>query len=321
MVILEEVIARFNKIHNFKYDYSNTVFRITTDSVIITCKEHGDWITTVKYHLRGSGCPVCAQIERNKKQATPFIIFVKEAKEKFKNAFIYHEDTYISKRKKTKITCKKHNIDFFQSPHHHLSGIGKGCPECRKENIINKLKENNLKYTTEQIIQESKEIWGEDRWDYSKFVYKGKQSKSTFICNNCETEFKQLVFVHLDKNNGCPNCQTKHGWKRTDWINYCNSINCKYPIVYIMSCKQENEEFIKIGFSSKVERRLRDIPYETNLLNSIIGKPGAVYDLEHKLHRIFKQYRYQPQNNFKGETECFSTEILNDPNFQMFLQN
>lgn len=321
MAILEEVIERFNKIHNYKYDYSNTVFRITTDKAIFTCREHGNWAATVKDHLKGSGCPCCAQIKRTKKQIFPFTEFVEEAKKKFGNMFFYHEDTYISKRKKTKITCIKHNITFFQTPHNHLSGIGKGCPKCRRENIINKLKENNLKFTTAQIIEESKKVWGKDRWDYSKFIYKGKHLKSTFICNKCETEFKQRVFIHLDKANGCPTCQTKHGWKRTSWIKYCKSIDCKYPLVYIMNCKNEKEEFIKIGFSSKIKRRLRNIPYETSLINSIIGKPGAVYDLEHKLHRIFKQYKYQPEISFKGETECFSTEILNEPNFQMFLQN
>ena len=320
-VTLESFIERASIKHNNKYEYHCTLpFNNTLSVVNILCPVHGLYSQQVKAHLAGRGCHLCGNEERNKKQSIFFDEFIERIPEEKRLKHSYNELSYTGFRSKMEITCLKHNLMFLQAPGTHIKGTVSGCSECRREHISSILSKNNLKYTTEEIIQQSKNIWGDNRWDYTKFVYVGKQAKSTFICNDCNIEFEQRIMCHLDKANGCPGCQTKYGWKRTDWINYCKSVDCKYPIVYFMNCKNETEEFIKIGFSSKVKRRLKDVPYNTFLINSIFGKPGEIYDLENKLHRIFKQYQYVPQISFKGETECFNLNILQDKNFQFFLQ-
>ena len=58
-------IERSNKIHNYEFDYSSTVFEKSTIRVKITCKKHGIFEQYPYNHLRGCKCPFCI-IEKQK---------------------------------------------------------------------------------------------------------------------------------------------------------------------------------------------------------------------------------------------------------------
>jgi len=51
--------------HNNKYTYINTKYTNIKSKVLITCDEHGDFLQEAKAHLRGQGCPDCANISRS----------------------------------------------------------------------------------------------------------------------------------------------------------------------------------------------------------------------------------------------------------------
>jgi len=55
----EDLIDKLNKIHENKYDYSETIFKTIRDDIVINCKIHGKFIQLTKNHLSGSGCPAC----------------------------------------------------------------------------------------------------------------------------------------------------------------------------------------------------------------------------------------------------------------------
>lgn len=55
----EEVIKKFENIHNKKYDYSLVKYEISRIKVDVICKEHGIFSVSVNNHLKGSGCPTC----------------------------------------------------------------------------------------------------------------------------------------------------------------------------------------------------------------------------------------------------------------------
>lgn len=55
----EDVIRDFNKVHNFKYDYSKVDYKFCDDKVCIICPTHGEFWQTSSMHLMGSGCPKC----------------------------------------------------------------------------------------------------------------------------------------------------------------------------------------------------------------------------------------------------------------------
>ncbi len=51
--------------HNGRYTYDNVVYICSTNKVVITCEEHGDFPQTPNDHLKGSGCLECANLIRN----------------------------------------------------------------------------------------------------------------------------------------------------------------------------------------------------------------------------------------------------------------
>ena len=57
----EEVINRFNKIHNFKYSYDEMIYIKNNIKIVIICKDHGKFLITPAKHFIGRGCPVCSK--------------------------------------------------------------------------------------------------------------------------------------------------------------------------------------------------------------------------------------------------------------------
>ena len=53
-------IVRAIKTHNNKFDYSKVEYKTIREKVIIVCHEHGDFEQTPHSHLKGRGCPGCA---------------------------------------------------------------------------------------------------------------------------------------------------------------------------------------------------------------------------------------------------------------------
>jgi hypothetical protein len=57
----EEFIKRANLKHDKFYDYSKVVYKNNISKVIITCRNHGDFLQIPKDHLRGVGCDKCTK--------------------------------------------------------------------------------------------------------------------------------------------------------------------------------------------------------------------------------------------------------------------
>ena len=56
------LLARLNKIHNHKYDYSKTIFRGNKKYITISCPKHGDFKQKLGAHLNSKhGCPKCGK--------------------------------------------------------------------------------------------------------------------------------------------------------------------------------------------------------------------------------------------------------------------
>lgn len=58
----EEFINLAQQKHSFKYDYLNTNYTGSKYKVLITCKNHGDFLQTPNRHLQGDGCSKCSNI-------------------------------------------------------------------------------------------------------------------------------------------------------------------------------------------------------------------------------------------------------------------
>jgi hypothetical protein len=162
----EYYLQEANKIHNYKYDYSQIIELPKRDfRVNIICLQHGLFEQSFHKHLSGDGCKKCAN-EKSSKQ------IIEKAANKFicnsniihNNKYDYSKINYLSARVTIIIICQTHG-DFEQTPNSHLNG--NGCKKC----AIEKIKERML--TPWEIYKEDLLKVFINKYDYSKVIWKG----------------------------------------------------------------------------------------------------------------------------------------------------
>ena len=62
----KDFIAKAKKTHGRRYDYSNAVYTNAHNTVIITCRIHGDFEQVASAHTYGQGCRRCSHIKNPK---------------------------------------------------------------------------------------------------------------------------------------------------------------------------------------------------------------------------------------------------------------
>ena len=214
---------------------------------------------------------------------------IEKLKIKHNNKYDYSKSIYTNYKDKIIITCPIHG-DFIQIYDDHAQG--KGCSACG----------NVLKLTTKTAIDKLNQVHN-FKYTYDTLVYKNAKSKIKIICK-IHGEFEQTYTKH-QQGQGCSKCTRVFGFKRSQFINACDTTG----ILYILRCFNENEEFYKIGITSKtIEVRFPSssyMPYKYEITQEIRDIPENIYNLEHILHRLYRQYKYKPLISFSGETECF----------------
>ena len=196
---LEQYIDKFNKTHNFKYDYSLfTDFKNNRDHIKIICPIHGVYEQSIANHSRGNGCRECSKLKsiqnlKIKKVAENEDDFINKANIKYNNYYDYSKSNYKNNQTKTIIICPIHG-EFIQTPINHLSGVG--CKKC----YIDKIKTNQ-----KDFINSAKEIHIDKNFDYSLVEYKNSKTKVKMICP-IHGIFEQTPANHIHKKQGCPEC-------------------------------------------------------------------------------------------------------------------
>ena len=122
----------FNKIHNFKYDYSKVVYLNMKSSIKIICPIHGEFTQIAGDHLSGSGCRKCVG-----KYKPTLEEFISSARDIHKDKYDYSKFIYTSKDKVGVIKCNTCSNVFKQSPHNHIYHK-KGCKVC--SSLVNRAK-------------------------------------------------------------------------------------------------------------------------------------------------------------------------------------
>ena len=150
-------IAEASHKHNYKYDYSKTIYNGALIPVIITCPVHGDFLQTPHDHLSRNdngefkGCKKCGMDKSSQKRTKSTEEFIRQAKEVHGNKYDYSKTVYKKARDYVTITCKKHG-DFLQTPDNHLRG--RNCPFCRQQNY----EQTNLERYGVKYPNQSREI-------------------------------------------------------------------------------------------------------------------------------------------------------------------
>ena len=129
-------IQRAKEIHGDKYDYSKSIYQKSIIPVEIVCPIHGSFYMRPHNHLKGQGCPLCANKEKGAYRKNNTENFIKRATEKHNGKYDYSKVEYVNNHTKVCIICPEHG-EFWQKPNDHLRGIG--CFQCgRKYNLTEK---------------------------------------------------------------------------------------------------------------------------------------------------------------------------------------
>lgn len=205
----EEFIYKAKQIHGDKYDYSKVEYMNNHTKICIICPDHGEFLQSPNHHLRGAGCPKCANI----KHKLGLDAFIQKAKNIHGNKYIYNKDkiNYVNNHTKICITCPVHG-DFWQTPSGHLRGWG--CSLCAKS-------QKQVSY--EEFLYKAIKKHG-NKYTYVKESYNGLHKKMDILCP-IHGMFHQTPEHHL-RGNGCSKCFIENRTKTTeDYITECKKIH------------------------------------------------------------------------------------------------
>jgi hypothetical protein len=129
--------------------------------------------------------------------------FIQKSTNLFGNRFEYLSD-YKSCHDLIELKCIEHNKIFKVSARNHLRSVTGSCHKC-KTNHIKNIKNVEQEY----FINKSKSIFN-DKFNYSKTIYKNKKDKITLICNSHNYEFEIEPKSHYYSNSGgCIECNNE----------------------------------------------------------------------------------------------------------------
>lgn len=285
----EYFIYRSNIIHNFKYDYSLSIYTRAKDLIKIIChekfatgEEHGVFEQAPDKHLHGQKCPYCIGRYKTTK------VFIAEANLVHNNEYDYSKTIYEFRNKEVAIICHKeddggveHGL-FFQVAGHHLRGSG--CPKCF----------GTKKKTLDQFIGEANHVHGIDMYDYSLVNYERAHSYIEIKCNTCGYVFLQTPHAHINQKQGCPHCNFSHGELAVEkWLKKYNIKfedqktfeNCKYKKKgnlefdfylsdFNMCIEYDGEQHFKEGRFFATNKNLKEIKIRDQIKNDYCFQNG-----------------------------------------------
>ena len=197
-----EFVDKSNNKHNGKYEYHEESYIKVNSPTKITCPLHGDFIMTPYEHMKGHGCPLCAN-ERIKEKALKrnLLKFLERSMQIFGNRFEYPniEKDYKGKNIPITIKCRKCGNIFQNKTECHLHANNGGCQVC---NALEKEKEPKKKgYTYEEVITYNKS-------GYEIKPYDGRLQrldKCTLVCP-IHGEYKCRIMTITKGGGKCRKC-------------------------------------------------------------------------------------------------------------------
>ena len=148
----EIYFERANLKHNYKFDYTNSIYLGTVYPITYICPKHGEVTQNASGHL-AYGCERCGHDVK----VVPFEEFVERALVKHKGLYTYLKEGYTNISSKIKCVCKIHGI-FEQVGDDHLKGTG--CPICssskNEQRIYDLLTRHNFNFIKEFKFKDSK---------------------------------------------------------------------------------------------------------------------------------------------------------------------
>ena len=233
---------------NVEYINNKTKIRLYCHHKDEYGNEHGEFEITPGHFLSGERCPKCRYIKSaNSKRRTIEDVLLK-AKEVHGDRYDYSLITeYKNDRIKYPIICPEHGM-FEQTMNNHIQGK-QGCPICgRLKCDIERM------LTIEEFIEKANLVHN-NKYDYSKSIYKRSDEKIKIICPE-HGEFEQIARNHLI-GQGCPKCFFEKSSFETELLDYIQSIIPDKKII-------ENDRYILEGKEIDIYIPELKIAFEAN---------------------------------------------------------
>ena len=154
----DDFIEKCKKIHNNKFDYSNTIYNGTSKYITFECNDinpntgekYGKITQLASHHKKGYLPSIISYVNIGIDKRKTTEKFINDAIKIHGNKYNYNKVIYIKDGIDVCITCSKHG-DFWQKPNKHLNL--QGCPKCKTSKLQTKnricLENNNIKYIEE----------------------------------------------------------------------------------------------------------------------------------------------------------------------------
>lgn len=197
----DEVLARFERQHGQRYDYSEVAFSTMKEKVTIICRSHGPFRQVPYAHAGGKGCPRCKADKQIRRQRRPRGEFIDLARRVHPDShYSYDKVEYLGALRHVLITCAVHG-DFRQTPAEHLSG--RGCKPCGD---VTGAASRSL--STAEFVDRSRAING-DTFTYERANYVRAMQPIVLTCR-VHGDFTTTPNRHLN-GAGCPKCRESRG--------------------------------------------------------------------------------------------------------------
>lgn len=225
--------------------------------------------------------------------------FIERSKSKYGDKFSYTKTNYINAHTNITIYCNLCNIEFETSPNRHLRSIDGCCLNCLRIKIG-----NNKRKPISKFITQSKDIFGELKYDYSLVDYKNKHTKIKLKCIECDYIFEQTPHTHLSGNNGCSICgkgklNTESFITKSKKIHINNEYDYS-KVIYvnankkiIIQCNRCGNDFKQTPGCHLSGRGCKECSIKTRSINRTSNKE----DFVEKANKIFTQNEYDYTNS------------------------
>lgn len=271
----EEFIEKAKKLHNDRYDYSQTVYVNSRAEIIVICPEHGPFEQRASSHLAGCGCPECAKIwtdehrqnlqkSSRKSRGMTTEEWIARAKDVHGNKYDYSQAVYVNSRTDIKIVCPKHGL-FEQKANSHLRGFG--CKLCGFESDNRKGVHSWSDAQREKIANTCREKYGADRYLDSR------DGREKIVKIKSAPEFRKKMSQIISSDD------VQNKTKTTNRIRYGVDSPAQTDVVQNkIYCTKKKNHTVN---SSKSEQRVNE------MLIARFGKSDVIHQYKHDIRYPF----------------------------------
>lgn len=182
-------LAKIRYKDKYIYDENTKYSSDTSNKVIVTCREHGQFLVTPGNHLNGQGCPLCSKPRLVQDDE------IKRFKEIHGNDYSYEKTIIRGAKDAIIVTCSKHG-DFKTTPNSHKNGYR--CPKCSLECLG-----SASRLSWDEFVEKSTKVFR----GYYKYKPQEYKNNKTHVIATCPKhgDFEIRPDHHL-MGRGCPKC-------------------------------------------------------------------------------------------------------------------